>query len=550
MNIYRKRFEIWTIISVGLFFVFLIFFIYPIGMLLRQAFTTPQKLYTFDNFIKFFSKPFYYNTILNSFKVSVAAAFVSLVVGIVFAYFYSFYRLKGARFLAVASVLCCMSAPFIGAYAWILLMGRSGAITLLLKNIGINTGTIYGFGGILLVQATKLYPLVFIYMNGIFGSIDNSLMEASSNLGCTGVKRFFLIVLSLSMPTILAAALLVFMRAFADFGTPLLIGEGYRTFTVEIYKQFLSETGADYGFASAISVIAIVLTAVIFWLQKYAAKKFSFTMNALHPVEKKSVHGVRGIFMHIYCYGVVAISLLPQLYIIYISFRKTKLGVFQDGYSLESYRLAILRLLFRAIKNTTLVGLIALAVIILFAVLISYLVVRRPNPFNHLIDTVSMLPYIMPGSVIAIALVIGFGHKPIVLTGTLTVMIIAVIIRRLPYTTRSATATLMQISMSIEEAALSLGSSKINTFFKITVPMMSSGIVSGAILSWVSIVTEVSSAAILYNNRSITLTVGTYAAVSRGNVGEGAAFAAVTTVLTALSLLVYIKINRNENFDI
>ena len=175
---------------------------------------------------------------------------------------------------------------------------------------------------------------------------------------------------------------------------------------------------------------------------------------------------------------------------------------------------------------------------------------RRPNPFNHLIDTVSMLPYIMPGSVIAIALVIGFGRKPIVLTGTLTVMIIAVIIRRLPYTTRSATATLMQISMSIEEAALSLGSSKINTFFKITVPMMSSGIVSGAILSWVSIVTEVSSAAILYNNRSITLTVGTYAAVSRGNVGEGAAFAAVTTVLTALSLLVYIKINRNENFDI
>ncbi|MGI0530403.1 ABC transporter permease [Treponema socranskii] len=550
MTIHRKRFEIWTIISVGLFLAFLIFFIYPIGMLLRQAFTTSQKSYTFDNFIKFFSKPFYYNTILNSFKVSVAAALVSLVVGIVFAYFYSFYRLKGARFLAVASVLCCMSAPFIGAYSWILLMGRSGAITLLLKNIGINTGNIYGFGGILLVQATKLYPLVFIYMNGMFGSIDNSLMEASSNLGCTGIRRFFLIVLSLSMPTILAAALLVFMRAFADFGTPLLIGEGYRTFTVEIYKQFLSETGADYGFASAISVIAIVLTAVIFWLQKYATKKFSFTMNALHPVEKKSVYGIGSILMHFYCYGVVAISLLPQLYIIYISFRKTKLGVFQNGYSLESYRLAITRLLFRAIKNTTLVGVIALAVIILFAVLISYLVVRRPNPFNHLIDTVSMLPYIMPGSVIAIALVIGFGRKPIVLTGTLTIMIIAVIIRRLPYTTRSATATLVQISMSIEEAALSLGSSKMNTFFKITVPMMSSGIVSGAILSWVSIVTEVSSAAILYNNRSITLTVGTYAAVSRGNVGEGAAFAAVTTVLTALSLLVYIKINKNENFDI
>ena len=106
------------------------------------------------------------STILNSFKVSIAVMLVSLAIGIAFSYFYSFYRLKGAKFLLVSSILCCMSAPFIGAYAWILLMGRSGDITLLLKALGIQSGSIYGFGGILLVQATKLYPLVMIYMNG------------------------------------------------------------------------------------------------------------------------------------------------------------------------------------------------------------------------------------------------------------------------------------------------------------------------------------------------------------------------------------------------
>ena len=116
---------------------------------------------------------------------------------------------------------------------------------------GVEVCQHHGFGGLLLVQATKLYPLVMIYMNGMFSNLDNSLMEASANLGCSGVKRFLSVILRLSMPTILAAALLVFMRAFADFGTPLLIGEGYRTFTVEIYKQFLSETGSDYGFAAA-----------------------------------------------------------------------------------------------------------------------------------------------------------------------------------------------------------------------------------------------------------------------------------------------------------
>ena len=550
MSARRRKFEVWTAISLALFLMFAVFFIYPICTLLRQAFTTKEAAFTLDNFVKFFSKPYYYNTIFNSFKVSLAVMAVSLAIGIVMSYFYSFYELKGSKFILISSILCCMSAPFIGAYAWILLLGRSGAMTLLLKALGIKVGSIYGFGGILLVQATKLYPLVMIYMNGMFANLDNSLMEASSNLGCTGLRRFFSVVLRLSMPTILAAALLVFMRAFADFGTPILIGEGYRTFTVEIYKQFLSETGSDYGFASAISVIAIILTAAIFLLQKYATGKFSFTMNALHPVERKKPHGIGGVLMHIFCYVTVAVSMLPQLYIIYVSFRNSKMGVFQEGYSLANYRSAIDKLLLRATKNTVVVGIVALAAIVILAVMISYLVVRRPNTLNHATDTISMLPYIMPGSVIAIALVIGFGKKPLVLTGTLTIMIMAVIIRRLPYTTRSATATLIQIPMSIEEAAISLGASKMKTFFKVTVPMMSSGIISGAILSWVSIVTEVSSAATLYNNRSITLTVGTYTAVNRGNLGEAAAFAAVTTVLTAISLVIYLIINKGKQMEL
>ena len=550
MNPKRRKFEVWSAISIALLLAFLLFFLYPLCTLLKQAFTTKESGFTLDNFVKFFSKPYYYNTILNSFKVSVAVTLVSLFIGIVFSYFYSFYRLKGEKFLLIASILCCMSAPFIGAYSWILLMGRSGDLTRLLKALGLPAGSIYGFGGILLVQATKLYPLVLIYMNGMFSNLDNSLMEASANLGCSGLKRFWKVILRLSMPTVLAAALLVFMRAFADFGTPLLIGEGYRTFTVEIYKQFLSETGSDYGFASAISVIAIVVTAAIFLLQKYATKKFSFTMNALHPVEKKAPKGLGGVLMHVFCYGVVAVSLLPQIYIIYVSFRNSKMGVFQKGYSLANYRAALDKLLLRATGNTVLVGVIALAAIVLLAIMISYLVVRRPNFINHSIDTISMMPYIMPGSVIAIALVIGFGKKPLVLTGTLAIMIIAVIIRRLPYTTRSATATLIQIPLSVEEASISLGASKMKTFFKVTVPMMSSGIISGAILSWVSIVTEVSSAAILYNNRSITLTVGTYAAVSRGNFGEAAAFAAVTTVLTALSLFLYMRLNRGKEIQL
>ena len=216
-------------------------------------------------------------------------------------------------------------------------------------------------------------------------------------------------------------------------------------------------------------------------------------------------------------------------------------------YGLGNYEQAAKKLMARSIKNTAVMGILALAVIIVVAVLIAYLVVRRASALNNTIDTISMLPYIMPGSVVGLALLLDFGAKPLALTGTFAIMVISFVIRRLPYTIRSATATLMQISLSIEEAAISLGASKLKTFIKITVPMMANGILSGAILSWVAIVTEMSSSIILYSNKSITLTMSTYLAILRGNDGIAAAFATILTVVTILSLLLYLKISKSED---
>ena len=128
--------------------------------------------------------------------------------------------------------------------------------------------------------------------------------------------------------------------------------------------------------------------------------------------------------------------------------------------------------------------------------------------------------------------------------------IIAVIIRRLPYTTRSATATLIQIPMSIEEAAISLGASKMKAFFRITVPMMASGIISGAILSWVTMISELSTAIILYTGKTKTLTVAIYTEVIRGNYGTAAALSTIMTILTVISLLAFSKLNGGKDISL
>ena len=546
----KQKFEVWTVISLVLLASFLLFLVYPMFGLLKQAVISPEGEFSLSQFQKFFSKSYYTDTIVNSVKVTLCVTAISLLLGIPIAYFYSFYRIKGAKTLFVLSILCSMSAPFIGAYSWIMLLGRSGAITQFLLKFGIDIGSIYGFKGILIVQSLKFFPLVFIYMNGAFKNIDNTLMEASANMGCTGIRRLTSIVLALSMPTILAAALMVFMQAFADFGTPMLLGEGYQTFPVLIYNEYLGENGADYNFAAALACIAIIVTAVVFIFQKWATSRYKFSMNALHPVEKKECKGISGILMHAYCYILVAIAFLPQLYIIYLSFRNCKGAIFHPGFSLGNYETAMKKLLVRSVKNTAVMGILALAIIIIIAVLIAYLVVRRSSPLNNTIDTISMLPYIMPGAVIGLAMLLAFGKQPLALTGTMAIMVISFVIRRLPYTIRSATATLMQISLSIEEAAISLGASKLKTFIKITVPMMANGIFSGAILSWVAIVTELSSSIILYNNKTITLTMSTYVAITRGNYGLAAAFAAILTVVTTISLLLYLWVSKSEDVSL
>ena len=549
----KRKFEVWTVVSIVLLCLFLLFLVWPLFGLLQQSVFNSDGELTGANFNRFFTyvDGYYLKPIGNSLKVTICSTLVSLALGIPLAYFYSFYKLRGAKFIFVISVLCSMSAPFIGAYSWILLMGRNGLITKFLSTLlGVKVGSIYGFKGILLVQSLKFFPLVFIYMNGAFKNIDNTLMEASANMGCTGVSRLFRIVLALSMPTILAAVLMVFMQAFADFGTPMVMGEGYQTFPVMIYNAYLGEGGVDRNFAAALAVVAVIITAVIFFIQKWGTNKFKFSMNALHPVEKKDCKGIGGFFMHLYSYLLIALAFLPQLYIIYLSFCNYKGSIRQPGYGFVNYQQAAKKLLGRSIKNTAVMGIIALAVIIIIAVLIAYLVVRRASTFNNAIDTIAMLPYIMPGAVVGLGLLLAFDSKPLALTGTFAIMVISFIIRRLPYTIRSATATLMQISPSIEEAAISLGASKIKTFIKITVPMMANGILSGAILSWVAIVTEMSSSIILYSNKSITLTMSTYLAILRGNDGMAAAFATILTVVTALSLLLYLRISKSEDINL
>lgn len=546
-----KRWDFWTWITIAIGLIFVLFLLYPLLSLFVSGFRNPenQKL-SLINFQKFFTRKYYYRTLLHSSLVTVCTTVLAVSIGAPLAYLTCAFKVKGKGLIDILIIISMLSPPFIGAYSWVLLCGRSGLITKLLSSLfGFQMPSIYGFGGIVLVLTLKLFPYIYLYTAGALKKVDSSLSEAAESLGCSPFKKVVTIILPLIMPTVLAGALLVFMNALADFGTPMLIGEGYMVMPVLVYNEFVSETGGQANFAAAIAVILVLITAGLFVGQKYVVNKRSFTMSSLRPFQAAQVKGGRNVVLHAVVYAIVFFAIIPQLTVVYTSFRKTSGSIFAPGYSLQSYQ-DIIRTLGSAVRNTYLFGLIAIVIVIILAIFIAYVTTRRPSWLTAAIDTMTMFPYIIPGSVLGITLLLAFNKKPLLLSGTACIIIVAFVVRRLPYTLRSSAAILYQLSPSLEEAAISLGDSPVRSFFKVTSRMMMPGVLSGAILSWITIINELSASVLLYTGRTRTMSVSIYTEVIRGNYGTAAALSSVLTLTTIVSLLLFFKASGSRDISI
>lgn len=542
-----ERFNAWTIITLIAAIFILIFIIYPFSVLIIKSFSGEGKGVSFEHYLRFFQSKYYMTTLLNSLKVSVCATVLSCLIGIPVAYITSRFDIRGKKIVDNMFIIAMFSPPFIGAYSWIVLLGRSGFITKLIKSIfGITIPSIYGFSGILLVFTLKLFPYVYLYVSGALGSMDASLEEAAENLGVNGLKKLTTITFPLILPTILSSALMVFMTSMADFGTPALIGEGFRVLPVCIYDEYMGEMGGNTAYANALSVIIILVAALVLWLQKKAISGRSYTMSGLRRPKIQEVRGLQRGLSAGFVYLVAFVAVLSQITVAVTSFIKTSGPVFLSGFGLGSYREAFGQL-GTAIRNSFVFSLTAVAVMIVFAMLLAYLIVRKNSKMTNLIDSLIMFPYVIPGAVLGIMLVGAFNRKPLFLTGTMVIMIVSYIIRKMPFTLRSSIGILYQIESSVEEASISLGVPPMRTFFKITARMMMPGVVSGAILSWIETINELSSSMILYTGKTRTISVAIFDQVtSKGHYGTAAALATILTLVTIISLGICKKLSGGK----
>ena len=542
----RHEFGFWSIVIIVLLVLAAIFIVYPFAKLFYQSFFPKGGAFSLSNYAKFFSKKYYMVGLRNSMIICVCTTILGTLIGIPMAYISTRFNIWGKRIINMAVVLSMLSPPFIGAYSWILLLGRAGFITKLLEKLGIEIGSIYGFQGILLVFTLKLFPYVYMYVSTALQNFDSSLEEASESLGVHGFKRIWHVTLPVIMPTILSAALIVFMTSLADFGTPMLIGEGFKTLPVMIYEKYLSEVSSNASFASTLSVIIVCCSLLVLAVQKIIIARKNYTMSAMRPPEVVKLSTGKRILATAGVGLVALLAVLPQITVVVTSFLKTNGPLFVKGFSLDSYR-AILGKLSTNIRNTFTFSVIAIIIMMILGLLLAYIIVRRRGKIANLLDTLVMFPYVIPGSVLGISLILAFNQKPVILTGTVLILVVSYTIRKLPFTLRSSIATLYQIDPAIEEASISLGVPPMKTFAKTTAILMLPGMLSGAVLSFIATINELSSTIILYSGKTGTISVAIYTEIFKDGYGTAAALATILTVSTVIALIIFDKVSGGKS---
>jgi len=541
MTLSRRKGDVWTLVTMLGFAIVLIFLIYPLADVFRYSFMDKETgNISLSNWKEFFGRAYYMRAFSHSIIVAVATTALSVLLGVPLAFFTTRYKIKGSILLNTFAVLALLSPPFIGAYSWITMLGRNGFLRIALASIGINLPPIYGPLGIILADALQYYPFVSLMTSGALMTIDRSLEEASENLGARSGRTFFRVTMPLVMPSLAGGALISFMMSLSNFGTPMIIGGNYLVLPTLAYNLFTSEVSERPGMASTVSLILMLCASVIILLQQWVSSRRKYSSMLVNRPTVKRLGGGKSFVAHFICYLIVGLSTLPLAVIVFYSFRNTKGPVFVSGFGLDSYRQIIYDVP-KTVINSFTYSLIAVVLIVVVGTMLGFILARRRNFSVKVLDNLLTIPYIVPGTVLGIGFIVAFNRKPLYLAGTATIIIMTYFIRRLPYSVRSAASILKQIDPSLEEAGINLGSPPGRTFRTVTLPLMKAGIISGAIMSWITSMNELSASILLYVGKTMTMPIKIYLSVIDGYFGTASAMSTILLVVTGVAMFIVNK---------
>lgn len=537
--------------------LFAVFFIYPAGMVVKQAFEGTRAdgshYFTLDFFVSVFRNPIYREGLWNAFALGISSMFVTLAIAFPLALIGHRYDFFGKPVLGVLVLAPMILPPFVGAVGVKQMMGVNGSLNALLINTGLMDAALpYDwlangrFVGIVLMNALHLYPILYMNIAAALSNLDPAMEQAAENLGCPPWKRFFRITLPLAMPGVFAGASIVFIWAFTELGVPLVF-DFSRVAPVQIFDGLkgLDKNPIPY----ALTAILLIVAAAVFALSKLVMGRSPLGTAPKPPGRSSALRigGWKSAACSLFFLGVFLIASIPHLGVLLLSLAGRWYGtVIPDEFTLRHYVEALGNgLVVPSIQNSLMYAGCATLIALIIGMSVAWVVVRSDLKSRNFLDAVVMLPLAVPGLVMAFGylslsqegkafhFLVGSGGSPFML------IVVAYAFRRLPYVVRSAVAGLQQSNPALEEAAKSLGATPLRTLRRVAIPLISANLAAGAILAFAFAMLEVSDSLILAQQaQHYPITKAIYTLLS--TLGNGTELAAALGVWAMVFLSVAI----------
>lgn len=543
----HSRLPAGPVLTALLVFGFLLLFLaVPVGTVFYSAFVNADGSLTMGHFGAFFNQPLMKEAFFNSLYVAGWSALLASLIAVPLAYFTVRFEFRGALIIQTLGVLPLIMPPFVGAVAMQLIFGRSGSVNLLLNDwFEFTIPFMEGLNGVIFVEALHYFPFILMNLVVALRNIDGAMEEAAFNLGSRGFRLFRRVIFPLALPGYVAGTSLVFVKVFDDLGTPLVLGTT-NMLAPQAYLR-ITQVGLEDPLGYVISVIMIAFSILALWLSARVLKgrDYSTLQKGGNSIQKRKLGPMESVLAYGWIILVLLLVLSPHMGVLLLSLASVwSFAPLPDGYTLAHYS-AVFSESQGMIANTLLYCGLAAGVDVILGTAIAYLMLRTRLPARQWLDFMASAALAIPGIVLAIGFLRTFRGIELPGTGTLLtsswiIIMIAYSVRRLPYALRSCVASLQQINVSLEEAAQSLGATRMSTIRRVVVPLMAGGMLAGFVTSFVTAAVELSATIMLVTKDSqAPMSYGIYLYMqSAAGRGPGAALGVLAVAAVAIGTYV------------
>jgi iron(III) transport system permease protein len=515
---------------------------YPLLIVALESVQGPDG-WTFEYFRRFATEPREWRALWASLWTSLASVGLAALLGVPLAFLFERFDFPGRRAIGALVALPAVLPPLVGVIAFLFLYGETGFVGRLVQAVlGLEEPPwrLEGAWAILLVHAYSMYVYFYLFTRAGLAQLDHAAIEAAHALGAGRWRTLWTVTLPLLAPSLRGAALLTFMTALASFSAPYIFGGGFRVMTTQIVFTRLN---GEYGMAMAQTVVLSLLGLAGLWLAESGRAQARVAGKGVAPRPQPIARPGLRLLATLGGWTLGLILLLPHATLVLLSFVPVgtwTIETFPPAYTVGNYvQLFTEPTRLRPLGNSLWMATLATVVAMGLAVLVALLATRRRAPGAGILERLIAVPWLVPGTVFAVALASAFSvHAPlaarVVLVGTIWILPLAYVIRNLPLAGRAVLAGFRGLDPAVEEAAHSLGAGRWRTLWRVTLPLLRPALAAGATLAFVTALGDFVVSIILYTYDTRPLSLEILAALRQGDVGVAAAYGVLLMALSAL----------------